>query len=116
MKGNETFAQNFQHQVTSDECPALLEQARAAGKPILIGETGLPSHYAVGASERNGVRYNFDYHAGIPLLRDELQRLKAEDFAGVLVWHYGWAPAASNEAFPIMGTFPECQDLVRLSW
>ena len=100
-------------QMASDECPELQKAALQAGKPILIGETGVNTHLLKGASSRDGVQYPFDYRLGLSVLQKHLSQLKGAAFTGALVWYYGDNPATPNQEYPLLETFPEYQDMLR---
>jgi hypothetical protein len=107
------FERNCEMQMASDECPELQKAALQAGKPILIGETGVNTHLLKGASSRDGVQYPFDYRLGLSVLQKHLSQLKGAAFTGALVWYYGDNPATPNQEYPLLETFPEYQDMLR---
>ena len=117
-RGNlSSFAEFCSMDFKSVELPSLQQEAARAGKPILIGETGVATSYLPGSSQKEGLTYPFDYRLGLSLLKDHLLRLKTAQFAGVLLWSYGISTDPSvQQHFPRLDLFPEYQEMLRQTW
>jgi hypothetical protein len=106
---DESVTQHLQRDLASVELPALAEEAKRRGKPLLVGESGV----GVGLTRRGPDWETIHHDVGVELLRELHQALAAYPFAGVLHWHYGSPDSQAQDQHSALTLFPQYGEVLR---
>lgn len=105
----ESIAQHLERDLASVEIATLTSEAKRLGKPILIGESGIPARFMRRPPEWHTIHHD----VGVTLLREFHQALATFSFAGVLHWHYGSPDITAQDEYPALVLFPQYGEALR---
>jgi hypothetical protein len=98
--------------LASVEWETLRDEAARAGKPVLVGEAGVFANYL----RRPPDWQQIDHELGLACLREQVQGLWAQGFAGALYWHYGNPDSTPQDECPALALFPQYGRALREAW
>ena len=107
----ESVASYLDKNLASEEWPVLSAQAKRAGKPVLVGESGVFANYL-----RKPPGWGIDHALGVACLREHLQGLKAHGLAGLLYWPYGSPDSTPNDETPALVCCPQYVEVLQETW
>ena len=106
-----SVAESLAHSLASVEWEKLQQEARRAGKPIMVGESGICSRYLQKSPDGP-----IDHQLGVECLRQHMQGIRERGFAGALYWDYGNPESGPNDQYPSMVLFSQYARVLRDVW